>query len=926
MRRISRRTFIATTAGIPLVASTVSALAGAPEVPRAPRDVAEIWVTNRSAHAAERDAVAELGLPLAPGFARSDAASFAVYDGATLLVSQTDNHSTDLSGNLRWCMLTVLVPMLAPGETKRLRVRLSDHREAGPGLSPEAIAAAIPDCIVEVSNLLPGSARGTLLASMVAGLAADPTWNPARPCLHGAWRRGPVCTQYVVSVPLGGSAPHPSLRAWFHVAAYTRGASVVNARVGVVLENGLSRVNMRDNRAYFYDLAIRFGVQTVDFPAMALGAVDIDGDRVSRVSGAFTPEHNGLAFVGADQSWAARIVTGGQSSGQARATLYGSVPNGRGQVDVRNVAHSPYTRFIQRLWLEPPQIFSHLALPGWEGPRERALGAYCRATRMIQNFSGEIDAMSMDPLEPVAWRPFATTSVTHIGHFTRSQGAPGDNPDIGAHPSYYLSGLFNHSPSGLRLITDHADARFGAAAYLRSAATGQFHRPDEIGDLALDSRWGRNHVGQISGIAVANQIWRISHWGAMFYIPYLLTGDFAYCEGLVAQNAISWLSARFSSGRETTFGSGMTRHDAILRWPSFYDTGIGNMEFPQPREASWAVRTTVHTLGLLPDAAEPSLIGWDKAMAQRLWANVEDTLHRVYVVNSVGPGRRWTGAANEVTRLQSEGAPATPTWMEAMGMISWAHGAELGVLSAQGLAFLRWQIRGRVGPLNDPKFNPDYMIGLGDWMFTKDGRRNGPPSRLEGVPMHPPGQGAPARTAEEVYTATVVHLPNVDLSRMSPCTALDPSSGRAVARLVSGQRVLLAISRPIFLEPFGWYAGKNAKVANASLTIERVLSSSEAIVVPRADAAPGQASPDGGWPDFRPCFPPPGSVPRGQVWAPSPDANSDWAGYHCDVCAHGADLGIPGAREAWDYLITLRRRSGGPGRYYWGFKHSIEPR
>ena len=44
---------------------------------------------------------------------------------------------------------------------------------------------------------------------------------------------------------------------------------------------------------------------------------------------------------------------------------------------------------------------------------------------------------------------------------------------------------------------------------------------------------------------------------------------------------------------------------------------------------------------------------------------------------------------------------------------------------------------------------------------------------------------------------------------------------------------------------------------------------------------------------------------------PSPDANSDWAGYHCDVCAHGADLGVPGAREAWEYLIGLRRRLGG---------------
>jgi hypothetical protein len=108
--------------------------------------------------------------------------------------------------------------------------------------------------------------------------------------------------------------------------------------------------------------------------------------------------------------------------------------------------------------------------------------------------------------------------------------------------------------------------------------------------------------------------------------------------------------------------------------------------------------------------------------------------------------------------------------------------------------------------------------------------------------------------------------------------------------------------------------------------IERVLDASHAIVISDADPKASQWNLGEAPPRFLPCFPPPGSVTRGTAWMPSPDANSDWAGYHCDVCAHGADLGIPGAREAWDYLIDLRRRLGGPGRYYWGFKHSIEPR
>src|SRR5262249_851393 len=135
------------------------------------------------------------GLPLASGLVRKDSFAVAVYDGDTPLTAQTDNHSIDLAGDVRWCMLTVLVPVLMPAETKRLKIRLAEPGATTPGLSAEAIAAAIPDCVVEISNLLPGPSRGVLRASMAAGLAAPRAWDPVRPCLHGAWRRGPVCTE-----------------------------------------------------------------------------------------------------------------------------------------------------------------------------------------------------------------------------------------------------------------------------------------------------------------------------------------------------------------------------------------------------------------------------------------------------------------------------------------------------------------------------------------------------------------------------------------------------------------------------------------------------------------------------------------------------------------------------------------------------------
>ena len=111
MAKLTRRCFIKAAVGAAPFVDHASRAAVAQVLPtRSAGEIAEIWVTNRDAQAPARNAVVELGLPLAPGLARRDGAGFAVFDGTTELASQTDNHSTDLAGNLRWCMLTAMVP------------------------------------------------------------------------------------------------------------------------------------------------------------------------------------------------------------------------------------------------------------------------------------------------------------------------------------------------------------------------------------------------------------------------------------------------------------------------------------------------------------------------------------------------------------------------------------------------------------------------------------------------------------------------------------------------------------------------------------------------------------------------------------------------------------------------------------------------
>lgn len=891
--------------------------------------ICELWVTN-SDRTLKRWVPVELGVPVAPGITVSSGTTVAVSEGQRRLPCQMDNLSTDSGHQLRWFLLTVLLPTLGPSESKRLQVSLHNDRSVvRAGISATDLVTRVPDASVELLNVVPLSEPNSLRARASDGLRAQTAWEIGKPQRHGAWRLGPVCSEHIVSVPFTGQTVHPHLRAWFHLAAYSDGDAVVNSRATFILENGYSIPGQRNNRSYFYDFKINFGEKTLDYSTVdPIGDISINDTTISRTTGAFSDEQNGLFLFSHDRLWAARLVVPLRNrSNQARIVKYGSVPTGIVRPDVRNVGHSPFTRWTARLWQSPPGVFAHLAPIGWGGPAEAALGAYCKATKMIQNFTMPTpNAYTTDALDAIAARPFAMTTPGSIGHFSASQGSPGDNPDIGAHPSYYLVGLFNHTPAGQRQIVEHGHHRQGAAAYLRNSSTGQFHRPDEGPDLHFDMRWGQSYVGAVDGIRVNNQYWAISHWGAHFYIPYLVTGEFTFLEGLVAQNLYSWISSRFSTPDNRICGNGMSRHDANVDWPQFYDSGAEGKEWPQPREAAWAVRTSVHTLALFPDAASPSLLGWDKAMARRLWENVQNNLFDVFVTNSTGEGKRWTGRLPEVRRLVCEAGQLSVQWMEAMNVISWAHGAEVGVLNQNGLEFTKWLMEGRVSPLNDPKFNSDFMISLPDWTTTIDGKQSGPNPPIRGIPRRPILQGEPVRTPEDVYAATVSNANYTeDLSVVTGCTILDPSTSRPISRTVAGQVVRIKTDRPVFMQPHSWYERKIVSFHNFQrVRVQTIESTDQFLGRVEFDMRPEWARSDGRWSNFRPCFPPPGAVQRGTLWMPA-GGEEDWAGYLCDLCAHAVDLDVAGAREAWQYMINLKRTRGG-GRFYFSFKHSIQPR
>lgn len=345
------------------------------------------------------------------------------------------------------------------------------------------------------------------------------------------------------------------------------------------------------------------------------------------------------------------------------------------------VVHVPYTRWLRRLGAA--EVYAEVVPLGAPVGGGSAWD-HLRATRMLQNFASVYPAPPLAPLAALPDHPFAVSDAGSILHFTRSQGAPGANPDIGPHPAYYLGALAHLDADQLRVICANADARMGAAVFYRSAATGTFHRPDEGPEYVIDGRWQGTKIGlrDPGDTAAPNQGWAHSHWGAMFYIPYLLTGRLEYLEGQVAQQVFTWALAPWNNcGRQ------LRRHMLNFVEP-YTEAFIGGQERSQLRSQGWAVRTTLHLAGMLPagDDRVRALLGWDKTVTRTLWSNVCADLKKLYIADATGPGRRFD--ADGMHFIVDD--KRCKQWQVGMIVTSLAMGAELGEMPPGGLDLFAW--------------------------------------------------------------------------------------------------------------------------------------------------------------------------------------------------------------------------------------------
>lgn len=888
---------------------------------------------------AKADIPVSCGVAIAPGLSNDPAARFELRDGERALVAQADNHVMDLRGSLRWFKLSTIVPALGPHEARRFQLLFgglpqrvaqasTDLRVAQAAVRPisiEELLAEDFDVTVEVSNLRPriNGHGGRYVASAREGLAGAGgpdarTWTR----LHGMWRRGAVVSEWALTVRLRDDAGrvHPDLRASFHISAYrsAAGQSIANVRTDVLVENGWVNGEAR-SRAYFYDARITRGRSPAvvwDWTAPeTLGDLTVQNGRpigsVRRSVGTWADRDNdrGMVIVaGTEETPDGTPVIRALSRVDpttVRAFMHGAFidrATRQGGYTVHGIGHPAFTRFKKRIWSDrDPGIAVSVAPSGYRGPPEFAVKDYFIQSQMVQNIRGTLTSSgSTVGLDQTGTRPFSCRDTGDIGDFSRDQGAPGANSDIGIYPSYTLEGFLYFDANGARRVFENADLRQQAPIFYGDAQTWHLLRLDNGVDWGLHGAWSNPVHTAGANYGVMGLI--ASHWGSMFYIPYLLRGDLADMEGLIAQDLWSWLVTPMSDGGGRFCGSQLNRHALVWEGGEYTDANIGGRERPQNRSIAWAIRAAVQALGAMPDGDDrASTLGWDKPTMRRRWSNVQTSVKRYYVDRNTAPDN------NEDTphRFIKDGPhflvgyEFEKQWQTNMIISQLAHGNELGVMNSDGIAFLHWYARTPIGMTTSPDVNSDWAIPHDSYWKLLDGR--------------------PAKTFADVYRASARQLRRQN-AQSNPRAARFPPNSPAGAQIP----VVFEPggTQPTFPEPrnYDWYVGFPVIIGAGSGTIVSVTGPNSCVIrIDRPFGAPGPVSM---------CPPAPGEGPqRGTQWMPANGAaggsESDYVFWNYHVLGYLVDLDLAGARDGRQYLERLVRLA--PGGTV-PIRHSIAPR
>ncbi|MBN1559660.1 chitobiase/beta-hexosaminidase C-terminal domain-containing protein [candidate division KSB1 bacterium] len=205
--------------------------------------VTSIWLVEQN-NMSFTDVPVTFGHVFAPGDVPTGASIDAVYSSGTHLPTQVDAKATHADGSLRHAVITIMVPRLIAGETKRVLLQVANSTPS-PSLSCDELLETEYDA--HVSLLVDGQ----LFTASVRDVLQQDRSQTAH-----EWLSGELVTEWLIRAPLRSASgeEHPHLIARFHVRAYKDYNYV---RTDVIIENNWAYEPQPSG--FRYDVSISIG-------------------------------------------------------------------------------------------------------------------------------------------------------------------------------------------------------------------------------------------------------------------------------------------------------------------------------------------------------------------------------------------------------------------------------------------------------------------------------------------------------------------------------------------------------------------------------------------------------------------------------------------------------------------------------------------
>lgn len=554
----------------------------------------------------------------------------------SLVTCQLDVKATHADGSVRHAALSAILPSLGASETKQYSI----VRRSAPPTGTAAVPADFPGLnataiLTDTGTDVAGPNAGTVYTADCADLLAAGTYT--------AWLSGPVVSDWELRVPLKteGGAEHPDLHARFHIRAYKGQA---RAKIDYVIENTWAKqkaapaantvmwesVSITDR---IYRASLKAGTSTVYAHAASgyhrtrLNNTNGSGTTIEVLSGNATGLANdatvytatitvdGVAIPisvtgSAAQTYGAlRTVINNQLGSAATCIIeterqalnfrssttgaastvvitYGTLFPALDHVNpCRPVRGDETVHYSRTLWkktfwwnAEPPVHVIHNK-------------QYLMATRAVPNYDPALTGSSATIASNLATLN-ANSDIGQNGLCNAFMGATGYARNIGLLPEWAAMYLVNQGVDAKQTMLRQADLGGGWPMYVRDYATD---RPIDFATYPYAALGGtegeslnpatnlRERLPDRVPTATMSSTLNspdVAHHPDFYFLPYLVTGDKFYLDGLLMHQ----------------------RYTALTLFPSWRQARKCLLADNQVRGQGWAFRTLGHAAYIIPDS------------------------------------------------------------------------------------------------------------------------------------------------------------------------------------------------------------------------------------------------------------------------------------------------------------------------------------